>query len=362
MTVRRYGEQVRTDYDVTLAARVAVEAGRVVVDWEADSDGERFNALGDPVNLAARLQEHADPGSVVVGPELARAVAGRFELDDLGEVALKGIAAPVRLLRVDGAVPACDPRPDPPLVGRDFERTVLERAVAELVDGLGVVMVVTGEAGIGKTRLIRDVVEATATPPLLLEGRSSSYATGFPLWPLRDLLREWMDLPVAASDGRLRLELKARLTELFGELGERYVFLSAALGLAPEGPESAQIMNELSRENVRDRAGQALGDLLCRLSEDQPVLVVLDDLHWADAATIAVVDDLLDLTERASVGFALVYRSRAGVERVEAGPDRPRAAAHRYREVELRALAHDAGARLAETVAGARSRPRSPRS
>jgi ABC-type transport system substrate-binding protein/class 3 adenylate cyclase len=349
----RFGEQVRTDYDLTLAGRVAIEAGRVVVDWEAGNDGERFNALGDPVNLAARLQQHAEPGTVLVGPELARAVGARFELDDLGEVDLRGISHPVRLLRVDSAGLACDSRPEPALVGRDFERTVLERAVAELCDGLGVVMVVTGEAGIGKTRLIREVVAASENPPLLLEGRSSSYATGFPLWPVRDLLRGWMDLPVAASESRMRLELKARLTELFGELGERYVFLSAALGLTPEGTESAQVLNELSRENVRDRAGEAVAEVLCSLSEQRPVLVVMDDLHWADEATIAVCDDLLDLTEQASVGFALVYRSERESSAWKLGQRARERLPHRYREVELRALAPDAGTRLAESVAGA---------
>ena len=349
----RFGEQVRSDYDLTLAGRVAIEAGRVVVDWESSSDGERFNALGDPVNLAARLQQHAEPGSVLVGPELARAVVGRFELDDLGEVELRGISRPVRLLRVDSVGLACDSRPDPPLVGRDFERTLLERAVAELCDGLGVVMVVTGEAGIGKTRLIREVVAASPNPPLLLEGRSSSYATGFPLWPVRDLLRGWMDLPVAASESRMRLELKARLNELFGELGERYVFLSAALGLTPEGPESAQVLNELSRENVRERAGEAVAEVLCCLSEQRPVLVVMDDLHWADEATIAVCDDLLDLTEQASVGFALVYRSERMSSAWKLGQRARERLPHRYREVELRALAPDASSRLAESVAGA---------
>ena len=349
----RFGEQVRTDYDLTLAGRVAIEAGRVVVDWEAGNDGERFNALGDPVNLAARLQQHAEPGTVLVGPELARAIDARFELDDLGEVDLRGISHPVRLLRVDSAGLACDSRPEPALVGRDFERTVLERAVAELCDGLGVVMVVTGEAGIGKTRLIRDVVAASENPPLLLEGRSSSYATGFPLWPVRDLLRGWMDLPVAASESRMRLELKARLTELFGELGERYVFLSAALGLAPEGAESAQVMNELSRENVRDRAGEAVAEVLCTLAEQRPVLVVMDDLHWADEATIAVCDGLLDLTEQASIGFALVYRSERESSAWKLGQRARERLPHRYREVELRALAPDASTRLAESVAGA---------
>ena len=349
----RFGEQVRTDYDLTLAGRVAIEAGRVVVDWEAGNDGERFNALGDPVNLAARLQQYAEPGTVLVGPELARAVVGRFELDDLGEVELRGISQPVRLLRVDSVGLACDSRPEPALVGRDFERTLLERAVAELCDGLGVVMVVTGEAGIGKTRLIREVVGASPDPPLLLEGRSSSYATGFPLWPVRDLLRGWMDLPVAASESRMRLELKARLTELFGELGERYVYLSAALGLAPEGTEAAQVLNELSRENVRDRAGEAVAEVLCTLSLERPVLVVMDDLHWADEATIAVCDDLLDLTEHASVGFALVYRSERESSAWKLGQRARERLPHRYREVELRALASDASTRLAESVAGA---------
>ncbi len=93
--------------------------------------------------------------------------------------------------------------------------------------------------------------------------------------------------------------------------------------------------------------------MICRLADDRPVLVIMDDLHWADAATIALIEDLLDLTERASVGFALVYRSERESSAWRLGQHAREQLPHRYREVELRALAADAGKRLAESVAGA---------
>ncbi len=181
-------------------------------------------------------------------------VADLFELETLGEVALQGVAEPVRLLRVDGSLVECDPHAEPPLVGRDYELALLDRAIAELADGLGVIMVVTGEAGIGKTRLMREVVDQAPVQPCLLEGRGSSYAMGFPLWPLRDLLRSWLDLPIAAGDSRRRLELKARLTELFGELGERYVFLAAAWACRPRAPKPPRYSTTSRRENVQSTA------------------------------------------------------------------------------------------------------------
>ncbi len=105
--VGRYGSDVRQAYGVDLGLRAAVEVGSVVVDLDVQDPSERFNALGDPVNVAARLQESSDPGSVVIGPEAARAVTRLFDLEPLGETVLRGRATPVSAFRV------CDTPPGP---------------------------------------------------------------------------------------------------------------------------------------------------------------------------------------------------------------------------------------------------------
>ena len=349
--VRRYAADVGEAYGVSLSVRLAVEVGSVVVDLDVSDDSERFNALGDPVNVAARLQEQADPGSLVLGPQAARAVTDVFELESLGEIGLRGRRAPVSVFKVCGAV-GVQPPSRGKLIGRDFEVALLQRAVAELAEGLGVVIAVTGEPGIGKTRLVRDVVEEANGRITVLHGTGASYASGFPLWPLRDMLRRWLDMSVGASEAQVRLELKARLAELYGEPGERYVFLASVLGLSPELGEPDRVLGELSRENVQSRTVEVVGGLLASLAEQRPVLLVLDDLHWADAATLSLLEGLLEVTEAASLGVAMLYRSErdSGAWRLA---ERARARfPHRFREVELRALATDAATRVATETAG----------
>ena len=201
-------------------------------------------------------------------------------------------------------------------------------------------LAVTGEPGIGKTRLMRDVVDEANGRITVLHGTGASYASGFPLWPLRDMLRRWLDMSVGASEAQVRLELKARLAELYGEPGERYVFLASVLGLSPEPGEPDRVLGELSRENVQSRTVEVVGGLLASLAEQRPVLLVLDDLHWADAATLTLLEGLLEVTEAASLGVAMLYRSErdSGAWRLA---ERARARfPHRFREVELRAAGH----------------------
>ncbi len=348
--VERYAVEVRQAYGVELRLRAAVEVGSVVIDLDVQESSERFNALGDPVNVAARLQEQADSGAVVLGPEAARAVTRLFELEPMGESALRGRQAPVSAFRVRGAPSEQPTAGDHELVGRDPERALLAAAVDELADGRGVVVAITGEAGIGKTRLVRDAVQSADGRIAVVEGHGASYAAGFPLWPIRDLLRGWLDMPVVAGDAQVRLELKARLAELYGEPGDRYAFLAGVLGLGHEAGTS-DLLAELSHENVRERTIEAVGDLLVGLAEQRPLLVVLDDLHWADAATLAVVEGLLELTERASVGIALLYRSERDSAAWGLGERARQRFPHRFREIELRPLAGDASARLADESA-----------
>ncbi|MGN6377936.1 MAG: ABC transporter substrate-binding protein, partial [Gaiellales bacterium] len=345
--VSRYAAEVRDAYGVDLRLRIAVEVGSVVIDLDVKDDSERFNALGDPVNVAARLQEQADEGSVVLGPEAARAVTRLFELEPMGETMLRGRVAPVSAYRVGGSPSEAPAAGDLELVGREAEQALLMRTVDELADGLGVVVAVTGEAGIGKTRLVRDAVRAADGRITVLEGHGASYASMFPLWPIRDMLRGWLDMPFSASEAQVRLELKARLAELFGEPGDRYAFLANVLGLMPDAP-AAELMAELSHENVRERTLEAVCELLSKLAERRPVLVVLDDLHWADGATVALVEGLLKVTEDASVGLALLYRSERESAAWSLGEHARQRFPHRFREIELRPLADAASASLAD--------------
>jgi ABC-type transport system substrate-binding protein/class 3 adenylate cyclase len=348
--LRTYADEVRGAYDVELAVRVAVNTGPVVVTQEGRSDADRYNALGDTVNVAARLQTLA-AGDVVIGAATARAVGDLFALEPLGATELRGRGEPVETYRVAGERRSCDEAPGP-LVGREFELSVLGRITDDLAQGLGSIVVVTGEPGIGKSRLITEAARPLTDRVRLLEGSGLSYAGGFPLWPVREVLREWLGVGVSTSEARVRLDLKAALSRLFdGEAGELYPFVAAVLDLPPEN--DGDPLRELSREARQRRTFTAIKELLCRLSRERPLCLVLEDLLWADDSTLDLVAELFELTELEAVTIVLLYRSERERRSWSLGEQARQRYPHRFRELELGPLPADAGRRLAAAVAGA---------
>ena len=232
--VARYAEEVSDAYGVDLSVRVGVNTGPVVIPAD-DGHGdlsERWNALGDTVNVAARLQAIATPGEIAIASSTARQVEDCFELEELGDHDFRGKSAPVATFRVRGVRDVQASPPRGPLVGRDFELTVLERAMDGLREGRGVIVSLMGEAGIGKTRLLNEVRQEYGDTIRFIEGRAVSYAQSFPYSPLRDLLREWLGVGASTPETRVRLELKAEVAELFGDQADdAYPFLASLLGL-----------------------------------------------------------------------------------------------------------------------------------
>jgi ABC-type transport system substrate-binding protein len=353
--IARYAGEVRDAYGVDLAVRVGVNTGPVVIaSGNGDADlSERWNALGDTVNVASRLQELAPPGEVAVGPMTARQVDGWFELEQLGEQELQGKAAPVATYRVCGVRESerGAPAAEGPLVGRDFELTVLERTMDGLREGRGVILSVTGEAGIGKTRLAAEVWRRYDRDIRFVEGRAVSYAQTFPYSPIRDLLREWLGVGAATPETRVRLELKAQIAEVFGDQAdEAYPFLASVLGLALE-PDAAERIRELNRESIQHQTFEVFAELLCRLSTEQPLCVILEDLHWADESTLELLEETLRVTEEAAVGLVFLYRTERQHRSWRLGERARQLFPHRYREIELRPLPADASRALVGSTA-----------
>ena len=178
------------------------------------------------------------------------------------------------------------------VVGRASELAVLDEACQAIAEGSGAIISITGESGIGKSRLVVEARRRHGDRIRFLEGRAGSYAESFPYWPVRDLLRDWLSIGVDAPEARLRLELKAAL----GGLGEgtepAYPFLARLLGLPLEAEAQAEL-RELSREAVQQQTFAAVGTVVRRLAEANPLCVVFDDLQWADSLTLELVEHLL---------------------------------------------------------------------
>jgi ABC-type transport system substrate-binding protein/class 3 adenylate cyclase len=301
-----YAAEVAPAYGLELRARVAVNTGPVVVPAGDAPPHVLYNALGDTVNVAARLQALGD---LVVGPGTARQVGHLFELDELGDRELTGRSETVSVFRVAGIRAEPAEHPEPPLVGRERELTALTEALGGLVGGTGAIVSITGEPGIGKSRLVAEVERRLAGRVRFLVGHAVAYAETIAYWPARGLLRSWLDLGVSDPEARARLELRAELARSLGDEGdEAYPFLATLLGL-PLEPKTEQRIRDLAPEAVQHQTFDWLYQLVCAIARERPLCLVLEDLHWSDEATVSLLDELLPATEQAAVGFVLVHRS-----------------------------------------------------
>ena len=348
-----YSREVNEAYGIELKARVAVNTGPVLITPDA-AGSDRWNALGDTVNVTARLQALAGEADVTLGPGTAAQVRDCFELEELGATELRGRSRPVDRFRVVSERDRHSRPAEGPLLGRDAELASVRTALERTAEGIGVIVSVTGEPGIGKSRLVADAVEPLRDRLRLLVGRSLSYTQAFSYWPIRDLLRDWLGVSATASEARVRFDLKAALHEVYGAGGdERYPFLANLLGLLESDRRAAADLRELSRDSLHRRSLEVVAELLQRLAADRPLLVVFEDLHWADELTLQAVESLFALTDTEALGIVMLYRSERELPSWGMGERARQHYPHRYVEVELRALSGDATLALTQALADA---------
>ncbi len=222
-----------------------------------------------------------------------------------------------------------------------------------------------GEPGIGKTRLLAEIRELAEREPsthgetLWLEGRCVSYGDSLPYWPFRDLLRSWLGAAIDEPALRVRVTLHRQVERLFGERSlEIEPYLGSLLGL-PLEPEVAARVQELSPEALQYRTFEVVRHLLTRLAEDGPVVVALEDLHWADPTSLQLLERLLGDTETSALLLVLTTRPERDHPSWAVKETAARDLPHRTRELDLEALSGDAGRDLLHALVGGGTLPRS---
>ncbi|MGZ8594770.1 MAG: ATP-binding protein, partial [Actinomycetota bacterium] len=348
--------------------RVGADTGLIVVGAIGAGSRVEYGALGDAVNTAARLQSHASPGTVLVGEETYRLTEPLFSWGEPLTLTLKGKerafvahpvdAAPGGAQKVRGLEGV-----QTPMVGRGRELAIGRDAVDGALEGAGGILFLVGEPGIGKTRFLSELHALVDEAPVVhgapswIEGRCVSYGESMPYWPFRDLLHSWLGTSADEPELRLRVTLRRHVTALFGErAGQIEPYLAQLLGL-PADPKEAAHLAELSPEALQYRTFEVVRTLLSRLAEDRPVVVALEDLHWADATSVQLLERLLGDTEHAALLLVLTMRPErdhpAWRVKEEAARDLP----HRSREIALEALSGDAGRELLDALIGVGTLP-----
>lgn len=280
-----------------VAARIGIHTGEVLLTGIGDDARHETLALGDTVNVAARLQALAGPGEIHVSHTTLRLVPGLFQSRDLGAPPLKGLSERIGVHAIEasaGVVPRFRTSgPLTPLTGRQRELALLIQGYERALDGAGEAMLVTGEPGIGKSRLLHGFRERIAgSPHFALALACSPWTAGSAFQPLVELLERGLDFS-EDDDPALRLEkLEDRLTGIPGLALEEVVpYLALLLGL----PESERFpLEHTGPELQRERTLEALVAPLVALAHRQPLLVVCEDLHWSDPSTLELLGRLIE--------------------------------------------------------------------
>ncbi len=277
----------------------------VVGDLIGEAEAQERAAVGETPNLAARLQGLARPGQVVVSGSTRRLLAEMFELDDLGQLPLKGLATPVQTFAVrrersseSRFAARAGPRPLP-IVGREQELALLMERWRGAKAGEGQMVLLTGEAGIGKSRITVALIEALAAEPhIRLRHQCSPYHADSALWPVIEQLGLAAGLtPEDAIETRLD-KLEALLARGGDKAARAAPLVASLLGIDGEARYGPM---ELTPQQRRNRTLEALVGQVVGLAGARPVLWVIEDAHWIDPTTLELVELALDRVARSRV-------------------------------------------------------------
>jgi class 3 adenylate cyclase len=330
--------------------RVGVNSGPAAVGLVGGADSQTV-ALGDTTNVAARLQSVAQPGSIAIGPGTASRLDERFVLEPLGEVTVKGRSEPVMASRLVGPRPVTEPPSRTPLVGREREVARLRTAVADLRAGRGQVVLLVGDAGLGKTRMLAELLSLAGEDVTRLEGRCVSYGAGSPYGPFVELLRTWLGVEETDTELAVRTKLRARAGALLGAAQDRTLpYLGLILSIRLEQDVERELL-ALSADELSDRVQDAFARWAEALGATRPLVLAIDDLHWADRTTRDLAERLLALTDRSAVMLAAALRPDPGSEGWSFRLETQTRFAHRVEELSLAPLEAEAARVLIDELA-----------
>lgn len=316
---KEYAEEVRHRHGIDFALRVGLNTGSVVVGEVGSNLVYEYTAMGDAVNLAARMQSAARPMTLLISDNTYRFIAPLFDVQDLGSISVKGKTEPVQVYEVFR--PMATPGRlrglsglDSPMVGRESELNTLIDLSLTLQNGAGQVALIIGEAGLGKTRLINEWKNAISAaselsnPPLWIEGHSLSYGQSLAYHLLIDLLRNMLGVATSSSEPVVQQALKKFCEELFGANSPSvFPYLGHILSIQLEG-DALERVRSLDPQTLQAQYQIAFRQLLTALSRRQPIILILEDIHWADSSSTDLLAKLLPLAAENPIIYMCLTR------------------------------------------------------
>lgn len=315
LEMREVLQSFNVAHHTTLDIHIGINSGLVVAGGIGARGQQQYSVMGDAVNLAARLEDASERGEILVGASTYRLTAPLFSFDTCDPIKVKGKEDPVAIYRLvesrttPGSLRGIDGLRSR-LVGRASELTRLTGALDELIDGRGAVIAVTGEAGVGKSRLLAEARVLLHENAIWVSGRAFSYTGGISYWMVRDILYGLIGVTPDTALEEINLALQNSVERLFPtHARDIYYHLAQLLELPLEQPGVRPLPAELQRE----RTLKACVDYFQACAAEKPLVLEWEDLHWCDPSSLTLLERLIPVTQAVPLLLLFTFRSEPGL-------------------------------------------------
>lgn len=362
-----YRERVKQQWGIDVNARVGINTGMVMVGQVGNDLQMEYTAMGDATNLAARMEQTANPGTVQISEDTYKLVYRAFEFEDLGSVDVKGKKRPIRIYRplTRKAGTATNRGFDElhtPLIGRDSEWARLKTAAKSVSKGIGQIVFITGEAGLGKSRLIQELknewekgsifnnqktaVSISDLQADWYETSALSYETSKPYGLFQRLLRRVVD----ARANNTNEEKRAMISEMVNGFSPEEISNARKAFESLFNLEGENGSPPLEGEQFKQELFQGFRILWAQRAQAYPIVLVLDDLHWADPASVELLEHLFLLTNSVPIMFICSTRLERKAPSWYLRQVAEESYAHRLTQIKVRPLTEEDSIQLVENL------------
>ncbi|GMQ28369.1 adenylate/guanylate cyclase domain-containing protein [Algoriphagus confluentis] len=307
------------EHGLRLGMHFGINSGIVVAGGLGSEARQQYSVMGDAVNLAARLEDASEAGQIFVGPSTFKLTEPYFEFDALPPISLKGKSKPVPIYLLKGLKKQVTQERGieglfSPLIGRENEINTIAKNLKSLENGNGGALFLIGEAGMGKSRLIAELRNKYSDQVLWYEGRAFSHTFSISYSLINSLLDQILQTEKDSSPEIYATALDEFLVKTFPENSSSLkAYLSRLRGL-PAKSEFEEIFKDVLPSAIQARMHQAFTEVIAQLAHLQPLVLVFEDLHWADETSFLLLNQLLSLTKKLPIFILLISRNQENVE------------------------------------------------